>query len=146
MPVSPTSNEATFYRTALLLGLVRGDVVHAWAERAIERESNPHAAFIEIVGAPVDDLSEMRHALWPLVIDPPPLDVLRAVLGLALSQLADGRRNLDDTITVLRQLRSMVKLPKELYDALNAALVAHAADPETHNIAKWLNQFEGRSI
>jgi len=146
VPASPTSSEATFYRTALLLGLIRGDVVHAWAERAIERDSNPHAVFIEIVGVAVDDLSGMRHALWPLVIDPPPLDVLRAVLGMVQSQLTEGRRNLDDTMTVLRQLRSMVKLPRELYDALNAALVANAADPRNHGIAEWLKQFEGRSI
>ena len=146
MPASPTSSEATFYRTALLLGLIRGDIIHAWAERAIEREANPHAAFIEIVGVPVGDLSEMRHALWPLVIEPPPLEVLSAVIGLVQSQLAAGRRSVDDTVTVLRQLRSMVKLPKDLYDAINAALVAHAADPDTHNIAEWLQQFEGRSI
>jgi len=31
------SLEATYYRTALLLGLIRGDVVHRWAEQAIER-------------------------------------------------------------------------------------------------------------
>ena len=33
------SLEATYYRTALLLGLIRGEVVHRWAEQAIERES-----------------------------------------------------------------------------------------------------------
>jgi hypothetical protein len=30
--------------------------------------------------------------------------------------------------------------------ALNAAVVAHTADPGTRNIAEWLKQFEGRSI
>ena len=33
------SLEATYYRTALLFGLIRGEVVHRWAEQAIERES-----------------------------------------------------------------------------------------------------------
>src|SRR5437899_7640347 len=33
------SLEATCYRTALLLGLIRGNVVHRWAEQVIERES-----------------------------------------------------------------------------------------------------------
>jgi hypothetical protein len=33
------SLEATYYRTALLLGLIRCEVVPRWAEQAIERES-----------------------------------------------------------------------------------------------------------
>jgi hypothetical protein len=33
------SLEATYCRTVLLLGLIRGEVVHRWAEQAIERES-----------------------------------------------------------------------------------------------------------
>jgi hypothetical protein len=60
------SLEATYLRTALLLGLVRGDFVHRWAEQVIEREAVPSQTFIDIVSASPSDLSALRHALWPV--------------------------------------------------------------------------------
>ena len=132
---------ATFYRTALLLGLVRGDIVHQWAEQVIANDAKPPAALIDLIGVPVDDLSEMRHALWPLVIDPPPLDVLHVVLGLLHEDLAGGRRQLTDTITILRQMRSMVKLPAALYGELNDMLVTHEVSPNARLMADWLQPF-----
>ena len=72
--------EATYYHTALLLGLVQGDAVHRWAERLIEREPAPPHEILELVLIPATDLSAMRHALWPLVIDPEPPEVLRGIL------------------------------------------------------------------
>ena len=39
---------ATYYRTALLLGLVRGERVQRWAEEAIARETEPPAALIDV--------------------------------------------------------------------------------------------------
>lgn len=130
----------------MLLGLIRGDVVHEWAGRVIASEANPPSPFIDIVSVPTDDLSEMRHALWPLVTDPPPLEVLHAVLGLAYRQFANGQRSLEDTVTIARQLRSMVKLPKDLYDAINSALVAHGSLAPQADFGGWLRQFEPYSI
>jgi hypothetical protein len=133
---------ATYYRTALLLGLIRGDVVHEWAEDVITNDAQPPSPFIEIVSVPVDDLSEMRHALWPLVIDPPPIDVLRAILGLVHADLASGRRDLADTLTILRQMRSMLKLPASLYADLNQVLVSHDVEAVAGAVEGWLEQFE----
>jgi len=82
------SLEATYYRTALLLGLIRGDVVHRWAEQAIGREPEPLPELIEIVSAPPTDLSALRHALWPLVLEPAPRVVVEAVFGLIHADLA----------------------------------------------------------
>lgn len=133
---------ATFYRTALLLGLIRGEVVHHWAEQVIANEAKPPAAFIDLIGVPVDDLSEMRHALWPLVIDPPPPEVLHAILGLLHEDLAGGRCQLSDTITILRQMRSMLKLPTALYAELNDTLVTYETGPNVGAVADWLQPFE----
>lgn len=136
------SLEATYYRTALLLGLIKGEVVHGWAEQVIEDQPNPPHAFFEIVSVAPTDLSALRYALWPLVIEPDPPVVLRAILGLVHADLTSGRRGLTDTLTVLRQLRSMVRLPPLMYADLNSALVAHAAK-RAHggSIAGWLEQF-----
>jgi hypothetical protein len=135
------SQRATHFRTALLLGLIRGDVVHEWAERVIAEEPKPPAPFIDLVAVPVDDLSEMRHALWPLVVDPPPQEVLHAVLGLIHDDFAQGRRGVADTLTVLRQMRSLLKLPDSLYADLNDALVEHSAQPDGQVISRWLMKF-----
>lgn len=72
-----SSLDATFYRTALLLGLIPGEV----------------------------------HALA-------------------------------DTLTIVRQMRSMLHLPTDIYEGLNAALVAHAAETgERRAIAQRLERF-----
>ena len=132
--------EATCYRTALLLGLIRGDVVHRWAEEAIERAAEPLPELIEIVSASTTDLSALRHALLPLVTEPVPRVVFEAVFGLMHADLATGRRGVTDTLTVLRQIRSMLRLPPPMYAELNSVLVAYADGRQTA-IAEWLEQF-----
>ena len=53
--------EATFYRIALLLGIVGGEAVQRWATRAIEREPNPPRSLVDVVSVPASDLSELRR-------------------------------------------------------------------------------------
>jgi len=127
---------------ALLLGVVRGEVVHRWAEQAIEREPEPPRELIEVLSIPATDLSAMRYALWPLVAEPEPLEVLEALLGLLAADLSSGRRGLMDTLTVLRHMRSMVRLPAPMYADLNAVLVGYAASGRRAEvIVDWLAHF-----
>src|SRR6266853_3084395 len=134
---------ATYYRTALLLGLIQGALVHRWAEQVIDQEPASHPAFFEIVSASPGDLSALRYALWPLVIEPDPPAVIEELLGGLNADLASGARGLADTITVLRQMRSMLRLPPTIYEGLNATLVAHVAEGKSGQvIAKWLQEFE----
>jgi hypothetical protein len=140
------SQEATYYRTALLLGLVREERVHLWAEQVIEQEPEPPSPFFEIVSVPVGDLSALRHALWPLVIEPEPTAVLEAIFGLLHMDLTTGHRQFGDTLTIVRQMRSMVKLPPAVYATLNAALVAQAQNPQSAALVKWLQGFAGSSV
>ena len=136
------SLEATYYRTALLLGLVRGEIVHHWAEEVIEHDPVPPQAVFEVVSVQQTDLSALRDALWPLVIEPDPAVVLEAIFGVLHQDLASGRRGITDTLTILRQTRSMLKLPAPMYAALNSALVAHAAEgPQAGAVDCWLQQF-----
>jgi hypothetical protein len=130
--------QATYFRTGLLLGLVRGDVVHRWADEVIASEPDPPSAFIEIASVPVDDLSNLRHALWPLVVDPEPRAVLGALFQLLSGDLDAGRRSFADTLTVVRQMRSMVRLPADLYAGLSAALVEYGQSRQRAVIAGWL--------
>jgi hypothetical protein len=125
---------------------VRGDAVLRWADEIIATDPHPPAAFFDIVTVDPADLSGMRHALWPLTIEPDPQAVLESILGRLSGDIESGRRGLADTLTVVRQMRSMLRLPPALYAALNAALVAHAADREPgSSLRAWLRQFEPRS-
>ena len=134
--------EATYYRTALLLGLVRGEEVLRWAVQAIDREQEPRRELIDVVSLSPHDLSELRHALWPLVIEPDPRVVVEAIFGLLHADLSTGRRSLADTLTVLRQMRSMLRMPPPLYAALNDADVAYTtAGGQEAILATWLEQF-----
>jgi hypothetical protein len=139
--------EATYYRTALLLGIIPGHAVQRWAVHVIEHEPEPPSAFFEVALVPSGDLSGLRDALWPLVVEPDPPTVLEAILGLLHADLSSGRRGLNDTITILRQMRSMLRLPAGIYAALNAALVAHAAESAHRTaIAEWLQQFAASGV
>ena len=133
--------QATYYRTALLLGLVSGQDVHRWADAIIEREAQPPMPLVDLAALPASDLTELRHALWPLAINPDPRPVIESLLGRIHADLASGRRGLDDTLTILRQLRSMVRTPADLYADLNAALVAHAGNADGARLARWLERF-----
>lgn len=137
---SSYAEEATYYRTALLLGLVDGVTVHDWTQRAIERDANPPAAFFELTSIDPMDLSAMRSALWPLVIEPDPPGVLQRLFTQLHADLTAGRRGITDTITILRQMRSLLRLPPDIYAALNAAFVAHAREGREDAIARWLRQ------
>jgi hypothetical protein len=67
---------ASYYRVALLLGLVGGEVVHEWATQAIERDASPPLSIIDLALIPTSDLTELRHALWTLAGEPEPPQVL----------------------------------------------------------------------
>ena len=89
----------------------------------IAREPHPPAAFVDVASLPDHDLSALRHALWPLVEDPEPPAVVERLLALLSTDLAAGQRSLADTLTVLRQMRGMLRLPPQIYAELNATLV-----------------------
>ena len=116
---------ASYYRVALLLGVVSGDNVHEWATQAIERDASPPRSVIDLALIPTSDLTELRHALWTLAVEPEPPQVLRAVLGTIQADVASGRRTLADTVTMLRQMRSMVRLPVDFHEAIGEHVNAH---------------------
>jgi len=138
----PCRAQATYYRTALLLGLVQGEEVHRWAERIIEQEPTPPPELLDLVSIPATDLSALRHGLWALAIEPEPPEIVRAMFGLLHDDLGSGRRSADDAVTVLRQMRSMLRLPASIYADLNEALVSHgSARASGGTIGAWLEQF-----
>lgn len=115
--------QATFYRAALLLGLIRGDAVIRWSDGVLARDSGAPAAFVEIASTPPDDLSALRHALYPLCDDRESSSVVHRLIGVASQDLESGRRSFDDTITVLSQIRRFLKLEPAFDDELKALLV-----------------------
>jgi len=133
-------HDATFYRTALLLGLVPGADVHRWAEQAIEHRRQPHDALFDIVSVPADDLTGLRNALWPLAIDPEPAAVLHRIFDLLHEDMRTHRREPADILTILRQMRSMLRLPPAIYANLNAMLVEYAKDHDAARVMQFLSQ------
>ena len=83
MATAPTEYllDATYYRTALLLGLVRASTVHQWVEQVIARDPRPPVAFFEVASIAGENLSALRHALWPLVEEPDPPAVVERLLA-----------------------------------------------------------------
>ncbi len=132
---------ATYHRTALLLGLTDGASVQRWAEQVIAQEASAPPALLDLLSADPTDLSALRHALWPLVVDPEPVAVLERIFRQLHVELTAGHRGLADTITILRQMRSMLRLPPGIYAGLNAAFVAHAREGKDDAILGWLGRF-----
>lgn len=150
--MSSCEHEATFYRAALLLGLVDGGEVIAWADAVIARDvAVPHALLDVSVTAP-GDLSALRIALQPLARDDEAPDVVHAILDRARSDLERGRRNIGDTVTVLAQVRRFLTVTTAVVDALDAfqddymlAAAGVIGDVATieRNVRSWLAHYAG---
>src|SRR5262245_17421036 len=115
--------DATFYRTALLLGLVRGDAVIQWSDAVLACDADAPSAFVEIASTPHDDLSAMRHALYPLCDDRESPPVVARILAVVSRDLESGRRSFEDTTRILSQVRRFLKLEPAMDEALKALLV-----------------------
>jgi hypothetical protein len=92
----------------------------SWADETIGRDRGAPAAFVEIATTPAADITALRHALLQLCEDRPSETVLRALFHLVWRDFSSGRRNLSDTMTVLRQIRGLLGLPPELNDRVRA--------------------------
>src|SRR5438045_738324 len=112
------SEEAAFYRTALLLGLIRGNDVIRWADAVIGAEPAAPAALLELATTSPDDLSALRERLFEAGGGGESPAMIRRVIGLIHGDLASGRRSFHDTMTVLKQLRAFVKVDRELNEHL----------------------------
>lgn len=110
--------QATFFRAALLLGLIRGERVVAWADAALAEEEPPPAALAEIATTPADDLTTLRQRLLLVGREKEPEAVVRALAGLVHRDLASGRRTIGDTMTVLKQLRAFVTVGPALNEQI----------------------------
>ncbi|HET9830720.1 MAG TPA: hypothetical protein VFP91_03400 [Vicinamibacterales bacterium] len=126
------AEQATFFRAALLLGLIRGERVVAWADAVLATEDCPHAAFAEIATTPADDLTVLRQRLLLVGREKESETVVRALAGLVHRDLASGRRTLGDTMTVLKQFRAFVAVGPVLNEQIKTLGVDVAmAAPDT---------------
>ena len=112
------SEQATFFRAALLLGLIRGERVIAWADGVLAGDSDVPHAFAEIATTPADDLTLLRQRLLLVGSERESEAVVRALAGLIHRDLASGRRTIGDTMTVLKQLRAFIKVTPALNERL----------------------------
>ena len=105
------ASEASFYHTALLLGLCRGERVVAWADHAIASVTEAPHALCDVALTDPRDLSAMRHAVAQLAPEAPSVATLARVLRVAAADLAEGRRDVTGTVQLFAQMRRMLTLP-----------------------------------
>jgi len=136
-------DEAAFYRAALLLGLIRGPQVIAWADEVLGKDAAPPAPFTEIATTDPDELTQLRHHLFELSGEGQSGDVVRRLLGLVHADLSSGRRTFTDTLTVLRQLRGFLKLDRDLNEHMKALAVdvGLGRDGAEARVRDWLQSF-----
>jgi hypothetical protein len=145
-------SHATFYRTALLLGLVPGEAVIRWASDVIAHEPAPPTELFDVVLARAGDLTALRLALQPLADAEESPGVVAAMLDLAGRDLARGVRTVGDTVTVLAQVRRFLPPTAAHAERLDAfeddhmlAVAGVAGDAEGVGaaLAEWLRGFAG---
>ena len=134
---------AAFYRAALLLGLIRGPEVIAWADGVLAKDASAPAAFAEIATTDPDELTVLRHHLFDVSGEGQSPDVVRRLLRLVHEDLSSGRRSFIDTMTVLRQLRGFLKLDRDLNEHLKALAVdvGLGRDGAEARVRAWLQSF-----
>jgi len=121
--------QATFFRAALLLGLIRGEHVVAWADAVIATEASPSEALTDLATTPPGDLTMLRQRLLVIGREKESEGVVRALAGLVHRDLASGRRTLGDTMTVLKQLRAFVAVGSTLNEQIKTLGVDVAIAP-----------------
>ncbi|MEP6779054.1 MAG: hypothetical protein ABJC26_04135 [Gemmatimonadaceae bacterium] len=153
--MSKYSQHASFYRAALLLGLVSGESVVLWADSIIASDADAPAGVLNLAMIAPADLSELRHALLPLAASVESLDVVRALLAITQRDYSSKRRDTKDTITVIRQTRSFLPLPADYYDEIgtlqNDHMLATAnvigdVNEVGIRLEHWLAQFAGAEL
>jgi hypothetical protein len=105
--------QATFLRTALLLGLITPQRVIEWCDGVIHEESSPAPGFFALA-LTRPELTAVRDALRPLAMPTEPPSVVVALLGVIARDLQSGYRSPEDTVRVLIQFRKYVKLEREI--------------------------------
>ena len=114
--------QATFYRAALLLGLVHVDAVVRWADAEIARMEDPPKALCDVAlisTGDASDLSKLRVALRRIADERESPAVVARLLDVVSDDFASGRRNARDTITLLGQMRDNLAMSDQLRDALH---------------------------
>jgi hypothetical protein len=123
------TEQATFFRAALLLGLIRGERVVAWADTVIAAEPSPPEAFTEIAATAPADLTLLRQRLLLVGPEKESEAVVRALAGLVHRDLESGRRTIGDTMTVLKQFRAFVGVGPVLNEQIKTLGVDVAMSP-----------------
>ena len=147
------AEQAAFYRTALFLGLVRGETVVRWADDVLAGSADAPEAFVEIASIPAGNLTALRLALLQVGDEHAPLRVIGAVLGLIGRHFESGQRSFGDTMTVLKQMRGSVRLTPDLVDDMRRfeiQLVRWTAMGDTtaleSRVRQWFEPYEGAAI
>ena len=146
----PYRDQATFYRAALLLGLVTCETVVQWTEETVAREASvPHELLDVLLVAP-GDLTALRFALQPLADEKESPAVVRSVFLIVLHDLNSGKRNVKDTVTILSQIRRNLAVSAAVLDEIdtleddfmlaNAGVTGDVASVE-QRVRDWLAQF-----
>ena len=144
--------QASFNRAALLLGLITGKHVVAWADRIIANDNAVPPDLLNVAMVPADDLSGLRHALQPMSTHEESLVIIRALLDVVRRDVVSGQRSAKDTVTVLAQMRRFLELPANYFDEIDtlqddfmlaAAGVVGSTDEVEARLHAWLAQFDG---
>ena len=142
--------QATFYRAALLLGLLRGERVIAWADAAIGDDPSAPAAFADIAITPPAEFTLLRQNLLLLASEKESPAVVAGLIDLIHRDLESGRRSFGDTMTVLKQLRAFVAVGASMNEVLKTLGVDVAMNPPgsreraaaEERVRAWLREYE----
>lgn len=146
----PYREQATFYRAALLLGLVTCEAVVEWAEDTVAREQSVPHELLEVLLVAPGDLTAVRFALQPLADEKESPAVVRAIFRIVLQDLESGKRNVRDTVTILSQIRRNLAVAASVLDEIDtleddfmlaSAGVTDDAPGVERRIREWLAQF-----
>lgn len=127
-------NRATYYRAALLLGLVSVAEVVAWSDEVIAENSAIDPAFLEIssiISGDATDVTALRYALFPLCCEKEPSQVIEAILCRIGADFFSARRSIQHILTVLMQVRSLLHVPKPIAEQLKLIEVNFGLHPDT---------------
>jgi hypothetical protein len=145
--IAKYSEQASFYRIALQLGLISGRTVVEWAEKCIENESSIPHSLIDISETSEWDITRFRHLLLEVCLDEKVnITIVYKILRIIYLDIKNNKRNLNDTMTVLTQMRQFVKIDPIISEQIKKFEIQYGTIPgeliKDNSIEQWLMNFE----
>jgi hypothetical protein len=143
---STIAEQASLYRSGLLLGIIPGGTVVSWADGLLEQHGSQEHVLIDISETSAWDISRLRELLLELCSETVTMQTVGLLLGIIRDDAHSGKRSIDDILTILTQMRRMIKIDFEIAETIKQFEILQESGTAgntaiAEQVLQWLRQW-----